>query len=104
MAGTTQAKRPREDDVLECYLYPRFCYSSPAGGEQVTEAMLREECRKYEAEVRSYCDGYLWHRDSLSFRPRTRQALQFDSVIEGSSAKATGEDSFCFVCECVALY
>ncbi|OXU22327.1 hypothetical protein TSAR_007647 [Trichomalopsis sarcophagae] len=86
---TMQPKRPREDDVLECFLYPRFCYS--LNPEQVTDEMLVEEIDKYNREVEPFVKDYLWHRDGLTFRPRTKQALQFDSLIEGSS-RATDFD------------
>lgn len=84
---TTQVKRPREDDVLECYLYPRFCYSLSA--DQVTEDMLKSEIENFKKDVEPFVKNYQWHRDNLSFQFRTKQALQFDNVIEGSS-RATG--------------
>lgn len=100
MTSTTQRKRPREDDVLECYLYPRFSYT--LNPEQVTDEMLAEEVEKYNCEVEAFVKDYLWHRDSLVFRPRTKQALQFESLIEGSS-RATG-NVFFFVFLCKAEY
>jgi len=83
-----QPKRPREDDVLECHLYPRFCYS--LNPDEVTESMLHGEIEKYQKEVDTYVQGYLWHRDNLTFRPRIKQALQFESVVEGKS-KSSGK-------------
>jgi hypothetical protein len=75
-------KRPREDDVLECFLYPRFCYS--LNTDQITEDMLREEINKFKQDVEPYVKDYLWHRDALTFNIRTKQALQFDIIIEDS--------------------
>ncbi|KAL7299746.1 hypothetical protein TKK_0007496 [Trichogramma kaykai] len=81
--SSTQSKRPREDDVLECFLYPRFSYTLSA--DQVTEDALRQEIAAYEKDCKPYVKDYLWHRDGLEFRPRTKQALQFESVVEGTS-------------------
>ena len=86
---TNFKKIPREDDVLEGILYPQFCYHGDLGAEQITEEMLRKEIEKYTKETDPFVKNYLWHRDNLSFRPRTKQALQCESVIDGSS-KLTG--------------
>lgn len=86
MANTTQIKVPKGDDVLEVFLYPRFCYSLDS--EQVTEEMLIEEINKYNQEIEVYTNDYVWHRDSLKFRPRTKQALLFDNLFESSGTIA----------------
>ena len=77
-----QSKRPREDDVLECFLYPRFCYS--LNPDQVTEDMLREEINKFNEDVEAYIKNYLWHRDTLTFQAKTKQFLQLESLAESS--------------------
>ncbi|KAJ8684211.1 hypothetical protein QAD02_020003 [Eretmocerus hayati] len=75
-------KRPREDDVLEVFLYPRFCHSlSP---DEVSEPMLMQEILKYQHDIAPYIRDYLWHRDELTFVAKTKQAMQLESVIEGS--------------------
>ena len=83
-----QKKSPREDDVLEGIIYPRFCYSLNA--DQITEEMLNEEIQKYTKDIEPFIKDYLWHRDNLTFRPRTKQVLLFENFVDGSSTKPTG--------------
>lgn len=87
-------RRVREEDVLECYLFPKFCYNSNFS-DSVTEDLLLQEIVKYNKEIQAYTKDYIWHRDFLAFRPKTKQAIlleQFhDRVItpEGKSKRAT---------------
>ena len=83
MATTGQLRPPRQDDVLECFLYPKFCFSS--NPEQVTEELLVEEIAKFSQVIDKYTNNYIWHRESLVLRPRTKQALLLDRVLEGST-------------------
>ncbi|XP_058793583.1 protein ecdysoneless [Phymastichus coffea] len=80
---TIQPKRPREDDVLECFLYPRFCYT--LNPDEVSDDMLSQEIQTFQKDIEPFVKDYLWHRDGLKFQARTKQALQLDSVVEGSS-------------------
>ncbi|XP_011496388.1 PREDICTED: protein SGT1 homolog ecdysoneless [Ceratosolen solmsi marchali] len=75
-------KRPREDDTLECFLYPRFCYC--LNTDQITEEMLNSEIQMFKQDIELYVKDYLWHRDPLVFDVRTKQTLQFDCIIENS--------------------
>lgn len=78
--------RPKtaEEDVIECFLYPKCCYTLDA--EDVTKALLNEEINKFNEAIESFTKDYIWHRDSLEFYPRTKQALLIDGFIEGSTA------------------
>ncbi|XP_076245284.1 ecdysoneless cell cycle regulator [Calliopsis andreniformis] len=78
----TKASKIREDDVLECFLYPKICYTNPP--EDVTEEALLEEIAKFNEHIAQYVKDYIWHSDSLIFRPRTKQALLLEKVIENS--------------------
>lgn len=83
MATTGQLRNPRQDDVIECFLYPKFCFTS--NPEEITETLLTDEISKFSQVIDKYTNDYIWHRDSLVFRPRTKQALLLDKVFEGSS-------------------
>ncbi|XP_076755174.1 ecdysoneless cell cycle regulator [Xylocopa sonorina] len=79
MAKVTKVK---EDDVLECFIYPRICYSKPS--EVITEEILSEEIAKFNEAIAPYVGDYIWHSDSLTFHPRTKQALLLEKLIENS--------------------
>lgn len=83
MATTVHLQGARQDDVLECFLYPKFCFTT--NPEQVTETLLADEISKYNQVIDKYTNDYIWHRDSLVFRPRTKQALLLEKVLEGSA-------------------
>ncbi|XP_015587367.1 protein ecdysoneless [Cephus cinctus] len=79
--ANTVTSRNREDDVLECFLYPKFCYDP--NSEQVTETTLFEEIEKYKKEIAKYTDNYIWHRDPLVFCPKTKRGILLEKVLEG---------------------
>ncbi|XP_012278472.1 protein ecdysoneless [Orussus abietinus] len=83
MANIGGVRRPREDDVLECFFFPRVCYTS--NPENVSEGELLQEISKLNQEINQFTEGYIWQRDSLIFRPKTRQMLLLDKVLSGSS-------------------
>lgn len=72
----------KEDDVLECFLYPKICYTNPP--ENITEEILLQEIAKLNEQIAQYVEDYIWHSDTLVFRPRTKQALLLEKVIEKS--------------------
>lgn len=83
MANTKTTQKTKVDDVLECFLYPKICYMRNA--ETITEEMLLQEIEKYNEEIASHINEYIWHSDSLTFRPKTKQALLLERVVENSS-------------------
>lgn len=85
--NSTLKKSPREEDVLEVILYPQFCYT--LGADEVTEEMLLEEIKKYNKEIKPFVKNYFWHRDNLTFKANTKQALQIRNMIDRTS-KPTG--------------
>nr|XP_003702523.1 PREDICTED: protein SGT1 homolog ecdysoneless [Megachile rotundata] len=74
--------KPKEDDILECFLYPKICYTKPP--ETVTEEMLLQEIEKFNEAIAPYVKDYIWHSSELIFRPRTKQALLLEKLVEGS--------------------
>ncbi|KAK2588340.1 hypothetical protein KPH14_004356 [Odynerus spinipes] len=82
MANLSAMHKTREDDVLECFLYPKFCYTSNT--DNVTETQLNEEIARYYQEIAPYTTDYIWHRDALVFRPRTKQAMMLERILENS--------------------
>lgn len=78
----TSAKRPQDEDIIECFLYPKCCYTMCP--DNITESMLNDEINKYMSTIVKYTNDHLWHRDSLTFHPRTKQALLLDQVIQSS--------------------
>ncbi|CAD1479966.1 unnamed protein product, partial [Heterotrigona itama] len=83
MACTKIPRRVKEDDVLECFLYPKICYARSS--ETVTEEILSREIEKFNEEIAPYVEGYIWHNDNLIFYPRTRQALLLEKLVESST-------------------
>ncbi|GAB1866063.1 SGT1 protein-like protein ecdysoneless [Camponotus japonicus] len=85
MANTAVTHKAKEEDILECFLYPKFCYASDP--DAVTEAKLSEEIAKYNEEIAPFITDYIWHGDSLNFRPRTKQAMLLNRILEGSAVE-----------------
>lgn len=85
MANMAIVHKAKEEDILECFFYPKFCYMGDP--EAVTEATLNEEIEKYNAEIASFIDDHIWHNDSLNFRPRTKQAMLLNRIFEGSAVE-----------------
>lgn len=85
MANTAVVHKTKEEDILECFLYPKFCYMTDP--EAVTEATLSEEIVKYNAEIAPFIADHIWHCDSLNFRPRTKQAMLLNRILEGSAVE-----------------
>lgn len=79
----TKVSKVKEDDVLECFLYPKICYTKPLI--TVTEEILTQEIIKFNEEIASYIENYIWHNDNLIFHPRTKQALLLEKLIENST-------------------
>ncbi|XP_029053977.1 protein ecdysoneless [Osmia bicornis bicornis] len=73
----------KEDDVLECFLYTKVCYTQPP--ETITEEILLQEIEKFNEVIAPYVKNYIWHSDELTFHPRTKQALLLEKLIESSS-------------------
>lgn len=85
MANTAIMHKTKEEDILECFLYPKFCYTSDPNA--VTEANLSEEIVKYNEEIAPFIADHIWHSDSLNFRPRTKQAMLLNRILEGSAVE-----------------
>jgi len=85
MANTAVMHKTKEEDILECFLYPKFCYTSDP--EAITEANLSEEIAKYNEEIAPFIVDHIWHCDSLNFRPRTKQAMLLNRILEGSAVE-----------------
>ncbi|KAK9306451.1 hypothetical protein QLX08_002948 [Tetragonisca angustula] len=79
----TKIPKVKEDDVLECFLYPKICYTKSS--ETITEEILLREIEKFNKEITPYVEGYIWHNDNLIFYPRTKQALLLEKLIENST-------------------
>ncbi|KOX70685.1 Protein SGT1 like protein [Melipona quadrifasciata] len=79
----TKILKVKEDDVLECFLYPKICYTKSS--ETITEEILLREIEKFNEEITPYLEGYIWHNDNLIFYPRTKQALLLEKLIENST-------------------
>lgn len=97
MANTVLTHKTREEDI-ECFLYPKFCYASDP--DAVTEARLSEEIAKYNEEIAPFVTDYIWHCDSLNFRPRTKQAMLLNRTLEGSAVEE-GEYLASTCCSCI---
>lgn len=80
--ANTDVLNARSGDVLECFLYPNFCYAQ--NSEQITEELLLEEIDKYNQKITIYTKDYMWHRDSLKFHPRTKRSILLQAIVEGS--------------------
>ncbi|KAG7199453.1 hypothetical protein KM043_014079 [Ampulex compressa] len=83
MANAKMISKAREDDVLECFLYPKICYTTSP--ECITDALLMEEIGKFNQEIARYTNDYIWHNDTLIFRPKTKQALLLDKILDAST-------------------
>lgn len=82
----------KEDDVLECFLYPKVCYTQPP--ETITEEILLQEIEKFNEVIAPYVKNYIWHSDELTFHPRTKQALLLEKLIESSSVSGGKVNNF----------
>lgn len=98
MANPAVTHKAKEEDILECFLYPKFCYASDP--DAVTEAKLSEEIAKYNEEIAPFITDYIWHGDSLNFRPRTKQAMLLNRILEGSAV----EEGIYFISKCVIFF
>ncbi|XP_071555822.1 protein SGT1 homolog ecdysoneless [Temnothorax nylanderi] len=85
MANAMLTSKTKEEDIMECFLYPKFCYA--ADPDAVTEARLSEEVAKYNEEIAPFVADHIWHSDSLNFRPRTKQAMLLNRTLEGSAVE-----------------
>lgn len=99
MANAVPTHKTKEEDIMECFLYPKFCYACDP--DAVTESRLGEEIAKYNEEVASFVADHIWHSDSLNFRPRTKQAMLLNRTLEGSAVEE-GE-YFTLTCTCISL-
>ncbi|KZC11544.1 Protein SGT1 like protein ecdysoneless [Dufourea novaeangliae] len=79
----TKITKIKEDDFLECFLYPKVCYTQPS--ETITEEILLQEISKFNEEIASFVEGYIWHSDRLILRPRTKQVLLLKKLMENLS-------------------
>lgn len=79
----TKIPKVKEDDVLECFLYPKICYTKPSI--TITEEILLQEITKFNEVIAPYIEGYIWHNDNLIFHPRTKEALLLEKLIENST-------------------
>ncbi|OAD55875.1 Protein SGT1 like protein [Eufriesea mexicana] len=79
----TKISKVKEEDVLECFLYPKICYTKPSV--TITEEILVQEITKYNKEIAPYIEDYIWHNDNLTFNPRTKEALLLEKLIENST-------------------
>ncbi|XP_054009481.1 protein ecdysoneless [Hylaeus anthracinus] len=82
--ANTKISTVKEDDLLECYLYPKICYTKSS--ETITEEILLQEITKFNNEIAPYVQDYIWHSDTLIFHPRTKQALILEKLIENSTS------------------
>ena len=80
--ANTEVYNAKSDDVLECFLYPQFCFTT--NPEQVTEELLHQEIEKYNEKIEIYTRKYIWHRDSIQFYPRTKRSLLLEAILKGS--------------------
>lgn len=85
-AAAVTRNKTKGEDVLECFLYPKFCYAS-SDPDAVTETKLSEEIAKYNQEIAPLIARHIWHSDSLNFRPRTKQAMLLNRILEGSAVE-----------------
>jgi len=85
MANAMLTHKTKAEDTIECFLYPKFCYASDP--DAVTEARLSEEIAKYNQEITPFVADHIWHSDSLSFCPRTKQAMLLNRTLEGSAVE-----------------
>lgn len=85
MANAVLTHKAKEEEVIECFLYPKFCYASDP--DAVTEARLSEEIAKYNEEIAQFVADHIWHCDRLNFRPRTKQAMLLNRTLEGSAVE-----------------
>lgn len=85
MANVVLTHKTKEEDIMECFLYPKFCYVS--NPDAVTEVRLSEEIAKYNEEIAAFVADHIWHSDSLNFRPRTKQAMLLNRTLEGSAVE-----------------
>lgn len=79
----TKIPKVKEDDVLECFLYPKICYTKTSV--TITEEILLQEITKFNEVIAPYIEGYIWHNDNLIFHPRTKEALLLEKLIENST-------------------
>ncbi|XP_076636947.1 ecdysoneless cell cycle regulator isoform X1 [Colletes latitarsis] len=79
----TKISIAKEDDLLECFLYPKICYTRPL--ETITEEVLSQEIEKFNKEIALYVEDYIWHSDTLTFHPRTKQALLLEKLVDSST-------------------
>ncbi|XP_011862629.1 PREDICTED: protein SGT1 homolog ecdysoneless [Vollenhovia emeryi] len=85
MAYAAPTHKAKEEDIMECFLYPNFCYASDP--DAVTEARLSEEIAKYNGEIAPLVADHIWHSGSLCFRPRTKQTMLLNRTLEGSAVE-----------------
>ncbi|XP_015110485.1 protein ecdysoneless [Diachasma alloeum] len=69
-----------QEDILECYLYPKSCYTTP---DLIDESVLTTEITRFNHLMSTYTKDYMWHCDPLVFHPRTKTSQILESVIQG---------------------
>ncbi|XP_046733783.1 protein ecdysoneless [Diprion similis] len=72
----------REDDFVECFLFPHLCYKST---EEISQDELVSEINKYNNHISMYTREYIWHRDSLGFQARTKNIIQLNKELDGGA-------------------
>lgn len=77
---STSLQYTKEDDFVECFLFPTFCYEST---EETTRDLLTSEINKFNNEIEKYTKDYMWHRDSLAFQPRSKNEMLLDKELRG---------------------
>lgn len=69
--------------MLEVFLYPKCCFI--LNPDEISEDLLKEEIQRYNDEINEFTNNFIWHRDNLSFQPRTKQVLLFDNSFDANS-------------------
>ncbi|XP_011311476.1 protein SGT1 homolog ecdysoneless-like, partial [Fopius arisanus] len=77
-----EPQKSQEEDILSCYLYPKFSYTTP---ETVDLPTLTEEIKKYNDYLETITKSYMWHCDTPVFHPRTKSIQLLDSVLQGDT-------------------
>lgn len=83
MANSANLKKPKGEDIFECFLYPKCCLIT--NPDEISENLLLEEIKKFKEKIAEFTNDYIWHRDELVFQPRTKNSLLFEATFEGIS-------------------
>lgn len=99
---STAIQRVRDDDFVECFLFPSFCYNNTK--EPVSRNLLISEIEKFNKEIDKYTKDYMWHRDFLVFQPMTKNFILLNEKLQGATGDPGGNFKSIYTNTCPTIF